>query len=84
MIKWLLRRAIDKFERDWKYDASYMRDMIDESPRHAWLFSHVAALRQFPRDLPTEAWCATGITAVRCEDCGPRARTAVTMAERTA
>jgi hypothetical protein len=29
MIKWLLRRAIDNVERDWNYDASYMRDMID-------------------------------------------------------
>ena len=32
MIKWILRRAIDKFEREWKYDASYMRDIIDASP----------------------------------------------------
>jgi len=61
-----------------------MRDMIDENPRHAWLFSHVAALGQFPRDLPTDEWCAVGITAVRREDCGPRAQTAVTMAERPA
>src|SRR5262245_31488066 len=39
MIRWLLRKAIGKFERDWNYDASYMRDMIDASPRAAWLFS---------------------------------------------
>jgi len=26
MIKWALREAIDKFERDWNYDAGYMRD----------------------------------------------------------
>ena len=41
MIKWLLRRAIDRFERDWKYDAGYIRDMIDASSRAAWLFSRV-------------------------------------------
>jgi len=23
MIKWALRKAIDNFERDWNYDASY-------------------------------------------------------------
>ena len=63
MIKWALRRAIDKFERDWNYDASYMRDMIDASPRAAWLFARVAALGQFRRDLQIEAWCAAGITA---------------------
>jgi hypothetical protein len=33
MIKWALRRAIDKFERDWNYDAGYMREIIDASPR---------------------------------------------------
>ena len=50
MIKWALHKAIDKFERHWNYDASYMRDMIDASPRAAWLFSRVTALGQFRRD----------------------------------
>src|SRR5262249_32669582 len=82
MIKLLLRRAIDKFERDWNYDASYMRDMIDASPRAAWLFSRVTALGQFRLDLPIQVWCAAGITAVRHEDCGPCTQLGVTMAER--
>ena len=82
MVKWLLRKAIGKFERDWNYDASYMRDMIDASPRAAWLFSRVTALRQFRRDVPIDAWCAAGITAVRYEDCGPCTQLGVTMAER--
>jgi hypothetical protein len=82
MIKWALRRAIDKFERNWNYDAGYMRDMIDASPRAVWLFSRVAALGQFRRDLPIEAWCAAGLTAVRHEDCGPCTQLGVTMAER--
>ena len=82
MIKWALRKATDKFERDWNYDASYMREMIDASPRAAWLFSRAAALGQFRRDVPIEAWCAAGITAVRQEDCGPCTQLAVTMAER--
>src|SRR5262249_28312299 len=70
MIRWALRRAIDKFERDWTDDASYVRDMIHASPRAAWLFSRISALGKFRRGLPTEAWCAAGITAVRHEDCG--------------
>src|SRR5512138_1991310 len=82
MIKLALRKAIDRFERDWKYDASYMRDIIDASPRAAWLFSRVRALGQFRRDIPVEAWCAAGITAVRHEDCGPCTQLAITMAER--
>jgi hypothetical protein len=73
--------TIDKFERDWKYDASYMRDMINASPRAARLFPPVSALGQFRRDLPIESWCATG-TAVRHADCGPCTQLAVPMAER--
>ncbi len=81
MIKRLLQRAIDKFERQWKYDASYMRDIIDASPRAAWLFSRAAALGQFRRDIPIEPWYAAGITAVRHEDCGPCTQLGVAMAE---
>ena len=82
MIKWALRRAIDKFERDWNYDAGYLRDITDASPRAAWLFSRVTALGQFRRDIPIDAWCAAGITAVRHEDCGPCTQLGVSMAER--
>lgn len=81
MIKWILRRAIDKFERAWNYDASYMRDMIETSPSAAWLFSRVTALGQFRHDLPIEAGYAASITAARHEDCGPCTQLVVTMAE---
>jgi len=81
-MKWLLKRAIDRFEREWKYDGSYMRDVIDASPRAAWLFSRAAALGQFRRDVPLEPWYAAGITAVRHEDCGPCTQLGVAMAER--
>ena len=82
MMKWVLQKAIDRFERTWKYDGSYMRDIIDASPRAAWLFSRAASLGQFRRDIPIEPWYAAGITAVRHEDCGPCAQLGVTMAER--
>jgi hypothetical protein len=82
MMKWLLKRAIDRFEREWKYDGSYMREIIDASPRAAWLFSRAAALGQFRRDVPLEPWYAAGITAVRHEDCGPCTQLGVAMAER--
>jgi hypothetical protein len=82
MIRWALHRAIDRFERGWSYDAGYMHDIIDASPRAAWLFSRVTTLGRFRRDIPIEAWCAAGITAVRDEDCGPCTQLAVAMAER--
>jgi hypothetical protein len=82
MIKWILRRTTAKFEREWDYDASYMRDIIDASPRAAWLFARVVTLGQFRRDIPLDAWFAAGITAVRHEDCGPCTQLGVSMAER--
>ena len=82
MIKWALHRGVGKFERQWNYDASYLHDIVDASPRAAWLFARVTALGQFRRDLPIEVWCTAGITAVRHEDCGPCTQLAVSMAER--
>jgi hypothetical protein len=42
MIKWALRRALDKFERDRNYDATCMRDVIDASPAAARKRSHMS------------------------------------------
>jgi hypothetical protein len=56
--------------------------MINASSRPAWQVSSVSVLGQFRRDLATEAWRATGITAVRHKDCDSCARPVVTMAER--
>ena len=81
MIKWLLRRGITKFERTWNYDAGYLREMAEVSPRAAWIFSRVTAMGQFRPDISLEAWCAAGITAVRHEDCGPCTQLGVSMAE---
>jgi hypothetical protein len=44
MFRWAVRKRIDKFEREWNDDASYIRDMIDASPRAAWLVSRVTDL----------------------------------------
>jgi hypothetical protein len=44
MFRWALRKGIDKFEREWNYDASYIRDMVDEGPRAAWLVSRITHL----------------------------------------
>jgi hypothetical protein len=70
MIRWVLRQAIGKFERDFDYDASYMRDIIDASPRAAWLFSRVTALgssgatsRLRPGARPASRRCATKTAA---------------------
>ena len=82
MLRWLFRRRVSAFERQWNYDASYLREMIDASPRAAWRFLSAARLGNYCRDVPIEALVAAGITAVRSEDCGPCTQLATAMAER--
>jgi hypothetical protein len=82
MMRRLFRRMLSAFERQWNYDASYLRDIIDASPRAAWRFMNAARLGNFRRDVPLEALAAAGITAVRSEDCGPCTQLGTTMAER--
>ena len=83
MMKWLMNRAIAAFERQWNYDASYVHEIIDASPRAAWMFSRAANIGKYREDVPPAAWAAAAITAVRSEDCGPCTQLGVSMAERS-
>ena len=82
MLRWLFRRTVSAFERQWNYDASYLREIIDASPRAAWRFLHATRLGNYRRDVPIDALFAAAITAVRSEDCGPCTQLGTAMAER--
>ncbi len=82
MLRWVLRRMISAFERQWNYDAGYLREIIEVSPWAAWRFFSAARLGTYRRDVPVEALAAAGITAVRAEDCGPCTQLSTLMAER--
>jgi alkylhydroperoxidase family enzyme len=73
---------VTAFERQWNYDASYLREIIDVSPLAAWRFMSAARLASYRRDVPIDAWVAAGLTAVRSEDCGPCTQLGTAMAER--
>lgn len=82
MFKWLMHKALVRFERQWNYDASYAHEMIDADPRAAWRFQRATGLGKYRKAAPAAALAAAGITAVRHEDCGPCTQLAVAMAER--
>jgi hypothetical protein len=82
MLKWLMRRGVAAFERQWHYDAAYLHELIEASPRAAWMFTRAAAIGKYRKDVPLAAWTAAAITAVRHEDCGPCTQLGVSMAER--
>ena len=64
-----LRNGIHKFERDQNYYANYMRDMIDASPRAAWLFSRVTDVLAVAAEI-TRRWSGRSIFSntelIRC------------------
>ena len=82
MVKWLMRRGLAAFERQWNYDASYLHEIIEASPRAAWMFSRAAAIGKYRKDVPADMWVAAALTAVRHEDCGPCTQLGVAMAEK--
>jgi alkylhydroperoxidase family enzyme len=82
MLKWLMRRRIAAFERAYDYDTSYIRDVIDTSPRAALAFARVDGMAQYRRDVPKDAYFAAKLVAALSEDCGPCTQLVVTMAER--
>jgi hypothetical protein len=82
MIKWLMRRRLAAFERDFDYDARYAHDILEASRRAFYALSKIQALAGFRRDVPREAYYAAKLVAARAEDCGPCTQLVVTMAER--
>lgn len=79
MLKAYFTRYLDKFERQWSYDASYMRDVLAVNPLSflKFMFGTQAAAR---RDAPPEAIAAAGLAGTMAEDCGPCTQIGVDMA----
>jgi hypothetical protein len=82
MLGWLVRKKLAGFEKDFGYDASYLREMYEVSPRAFWKFSKITAMSDLREDVPLEAWYAAKIASTLTEDCGPCTQLLVTMAER--
>ena len=79
MFRFLISRYLDRFERTWSYDASYMRQLLAASPAGFLKFSLGAAAPD-RRAAPPEAMVAAGLAGVLAEDCGPCTQIGVDMA----
>ena len=79
MIKALLARQFDRFERLWGYDAGYMRHMLAVSPASFIKFGFVTSMVD-GKAAPAAALAAVRIVATRAEDCGPCTQISVDMA----
>lgn len=82
MLRWLLRRRIAAFERNFDYDMGYARDILAADVGALMRFSRVLPMGQYCRDLARDAWYAAKLAGTLAEDCGPCTQLVVTMAER--
>jgi hypothetical protein len=79
MLKAAFARGIDRFEKTWGYDASYLRALLAASPASFFKFGFVTRLVD-RRDAPAEALAAAGIVGTLAEDCGPCVQISADMA----
>lgn len=79
MLKAILSRGLDRFERTWGYDASYMRALLRASTGSFFKFTFVTGLVD-RKAAPAEALAAAGIVGTLAEDCGPCVQISTDMA----
>ena len=71
MIRSLLHKFVSRFERQYNYDATYLHELADISPRAFWRFASVQMKLQSKGDAPRDALQAAAIGGALVEDCGP-------------
>ena len=79
MLRAIFTRVIDRMERQWRYDASYLRHLLRANPASFVKFSVLTGLPD-RRAAPPEALAAVGIVGTLAEDCGPCTQISVDMA----
>lgn len=82
MLSWIIRRRIDAFEKEYDYDGSYLRDLLETSLGAMMRFHRATALGDYREGVPRDAWHAVRVLTARREDCGPCTQLVATMAER--
>jgi hypothetical protein len=79
MLKSIVLRRIAAFERQWKYDASYLREIADVGVGIVWRFGMVSSLGHLS-GAPSGALAAARLVGTLAEDCGPCTQLGVDMA----
>lgn len=82
MLTWIIKNRLRAFEREWDYDMSYARALLDADVRAFMAFAKVQGMSRYRKDLPRDVGYAAGIIGTMAEDCGPCTQLVVTMALR--
>ena len=83
MLKAIMAAAIGQFEKRYDYDATYIRDLLEASPKAARAFQGVRTLSGYREGAPPAALAAAGLVATLAEDCGPCVQIGVKIAEES-
>jgi hypothetical protein len=79
MLRPLLHRVIDRFEAHYRYDATYMHEILDASLPAFFKFVFAQGMNLHRDGVGADALFAARLAAVRHEDCGPCAQLTVDM-----
>jgi hypothetical protein len=79
MLKAIFSRGLDRFERTWGYDASYMRALLNASISGFFKFGLATGMVD-RKAAPAAALAAAGIIGTLAEDCGPCVQICTDMA----
>lgn len=83
MFRWLYTLWLNKFERDWDYDVSYMRTILEEcGPAALAPMQSAAKISAYRRDVPPDVYSTAALLATRNGDCGPCLQLGVRMAQQ--
>jgi hypothetical protein len=80
MFKWLIRKRIAAFEREFDYDLAYARQVLQADTRAFLTLSRMLGMSSYRRDVPADVSYAVKLTGTLAEDCGPCTQLMVTMA----
>lgn len=83
LLKPLIRRRLDAFERDYDYDMGYGRQILATSPDAMLRLARLMSFAEYREDAPLGAWFAARLAGAMGEDCGPCTQLLVRMAERS-
>ncbi len=73
MLKYILHTMIRRFERQHTYDATYMHEIIDISPRAMISLNKISGMANFVGP-EKSVWAGAALAATLNEDCGPCAQ----------
>src|SRR4249919_3841591 len=79
MLKAMFTRYLDRFERQWGYDAGYMRQVLAVSPASFVKFA-LGTRAPDSKAAPPAALAAAQFAGVLAEDCGPCTQLGADMA----